>query len=84
MDIARPVRAEVDSVSFSFYTEDDIRKLAVKEITNPDPFDNLDHPNKDGVYDPCLGPLDKGDRWVVEDGLFCLRIFQVGSPQAID
>ncbi|KAJ3046998.1 hypothetical protein HK097_000328, partial [Rhizophlyctis rosea] len=61
MDIAHPVRAEVDSVSFSFYTEDDIKNLAVKEITNPDPFDNLDHPNNDGVYDPCLGPLDKGD-----------------------
>lgn len=62
MDIAKPVSAEVDSVSFSFYTEEDIKKLAVKEITNPAPFDNLDHPNKDGVYDLCLGPLDKGDR----------------------
>ncbi|KAI9011347.1 hypothetical protein BC832DRAFT_613569 [Gaertneriomyces semiglobifer] len=61
MDIAHPVSREITSVAFSFFNSEEIRKLSVKQITNPQLFDNLDHPNKGGLYDPALGPLDKGN-----------------------
>ncbi|TPX70811.1 DNA-directed RNA polymerase [Spizellomyces sp. 'palustris'] len=60
MNISNPVSREVTSVAFSFLTPNDIRKLSVKQITNPLLFDNLNHPTKGGLYDPCLGPHDKG------------------------
>ncbi|KAJ3188681.1 hypothetical protein HDU85_004395 [Gaertneriomyces sp. JEL0708] len=61
MDIGHPVSREITSVAFSFFNSEEIRKLSVKQITNPQLFDNLDHPNKGGLYDPALGPLDKGN-----------------------
>lgn len=67
MNISNPVSREITSVAFSFFTSDEIRKLSVKQITNPILFDNLDHPTKGGLYDPCLGPHDKGERCV--DGM---------------
>ncbi|KAL2914542.1 hypothetical protein HK105_205893 [Polyrhizophydium stewartii] len=59
MNIANPVSAEVRAVHFSFYKTADIRKLSVKQITNPLIFDNLDHPTVGGLYDPALGPANK-------------------------
>ncbi|KAH6595364.1 hypothetical protein BASA50_005882 [Batrachochytrium salamandrivorans] len=59
MNISNPVSAEVYSVHFSFYNTKDIRKLSVKQITNPLIFDNLDHPTTHGLYDPALGPSGK-------------------------
>ncbi|KAJ3090513.1 hypothetical protein HK102_003478 [Quaeritorhiza haematococci] len=59
MDVARPVSCEVSSVAFSFYSPDEIKSLSVKQITNPIAFDSLDHPNRNGLYDPALGPLDR-------------------------
>ncbi|KAI9101842.1 hypothetical protein DFS34DRAFT_683946 [Phlyctochytrium arcticum] len=61
MDIAKPVSREVSSVAFSFLSGEEIRKLSSKQITNPVLFDNLNHPTKGGLYDPCLGPHDKGN-----------------------
>ncbi|RKO90746.1 hypothetical protein BDK51DRAFT_13633, partial [Blyttiomyces helicus] len=53
---------EVTSVSFSFMNSDEIRKLSVKQINNPQLFDNLDHPTVGGLYDPALGPSGEHDR----------------------
>ncbi|KAJ3173100.1 hypothetical protein HDU88_004559 [Geranomyces variabilis] len=59
MNISNPVSREVTSVGFSFFSNAEIRKLSVKQITNPLLFDNLDHPTKGGLYDVALGPHDK-------------------------
>ena len=42
-------------LSFGTYLPDEIKKLSVKEITNPITFDALRHPTRGGVYDPALG-----------------------------
>ena len=61
MNVTGPavVSREVSSVRFSVYSDDEIRKLSVKQITNPILFDNLNHPDRGGLYDPALGPLDR-------------------------
>ena len=48
-------------VTFSLYTEEDIRKLSVKCISNPETFDTFLNPTHGGVYDPALGPTDQDD-----------------------
>ncbi|KAI9145359.1 hypothetical protein BKA69DRAFT_1050981 [Paraphysoderma sedebokerense] len=59
MNIAKPVGREIDSVHFTFYSTDQIRKLSVKSITNPITYDAMGHPNRGGLYDPALGPVEK-------------------------
>jgi len=65
MDIAHPISSTVSSVSFSFLTTDDIRRISVKQITNPVLFDSLNQPNLDGLYDPALGPTTHRDMHVL-------------------
>lgn len=38
------IRHAVDEIGFSFFTDDDIRKLSVKRLTSPITFDTLNHP----------------------------------------
>ena len=45
----------VDGVKFRLYNKENILALSVKEITNPQTFDTLSHPNIGGLYDPALG-----------------------------
>jgi len=52
----------IGGVYFGFYAPDDIKKLSVKRITNPIAFDSLKVPQKDGLYDPALGPVGHRDR----------------------
>ncbi|ORY31547.1 beta and beta-prime subunits of DNA dependent RNA-polymerase [Rhizoclosmatium globosum] len=52
---------QVTGVSFSFYSPDEIRKLSVKQITNPILLDALNHPTKGGLYDSALGPFSFQD-----------------------
>ncbi|KAI8987844.1 hypothetical protein BDF20DRAFT_814125 [Mycotypha africana] len=59
MNISVPIGTEVDSVSFSLYEPNEIRKISVKQIVNPVLFDTLGHPTKGGLYDPALGPYQK-------------------------
>jgi len=61
MNISAPIvlSREVTAVSFAFYSTEEIHKLSVKRITSPILFDALNHPNKGGLYDPALGPLDR-------------------------
>lgn len=45
----------IDSLQFRWYTSDELRTISVKEITNTQVFDNLDHPTIGGLHDPALG-----------------------------
>lgn len=53
------IRKQVDSVTFGFYTDDDVRARAVMEITSPQAFDALGTPLPRGLYDPHLGPFEQ-------------------------
>lgn len=55
MDISKPVGSEITSVDFGVLSDDEIRKLSAKQITNPIVFDNLGHPINGGLYDLSLG-----------------------------
>lgn len=65
MDIAHPISSTISSVSFSFLTTDDVRRISVKQITNPVIFDSLNQPNIGGLYDPALGPSTHRDMHVL-------------------
>ena len=43
MDISKPVGSEITSVDFGVLSDEEIRKLSAKQITNPIVFDNLGH-----------------------------------------
>ena len=51
----------LNCVRFSLYTDDEIRKLSVKCIRNPQTFDHFGNPTYGGLYDPALGPADRDD-----------------------
>jgi hypothetical protein len=61
MNIAHSLPSSIASVSFSFLTTSDIRRISVKQIVNPVLLDDLNRPNIGGLYDPALGPSDKHD-----------------------
>ncbi|XP_028657412.1 DNA-directed RNA polymerase I subunit RPA1 [Erpetoichthys calabaricus] len=48
----------LEGVSFGIYSADEIRKLSVKAITNPQYLDNMGNPAPNGLYDLALGPAD--------------------------
>lgn len=54
----------VKTVSFSFFTQEQLRGLSVKRVTKSVTFDRLGRPQKDGLYDPSLGPVDQLERCV--------------------
>ena len=51
----------IESVNFATYTAEELRCLGVKQITNPETFDQFLHPTYGGLYDPALGPVDKDE-----------------------
>ncbi|OBZ76816.1 hypothetical protein A0H81_03953 [Grifola frondosa] len=59
MNIAHSVPSTVSSVSFSFLTSEDVRRISVKQIVNPVLLDDLNRPNIGGLYDPALGLATK-------------------------
>ncbi|KAG9317499.1 hypothetical protein JVU11DRAFT_1703 [Chiua virens] len=61
MNVAVSVPTTVSSISFSFLSTADIRRISVKQIVNPDLFNELNKPNAGGLYDPALGPCDRQD-----------------------
>ncbi|KZT62602.1 beta and beta-prime subunits of DNA dependent RNA-polymerase [Calocera cornea HHB12733] len=61
MDIAHPLPTSVHSLSFSFLSTDDVRRISVKQLTNPVLLDDLNRPTLGGLYDPALGPAGKND-----------------------
>ena len=52
----------IHGVTFSAHTSEDIRSLAIKRITNSETYDQLLHPNINGLYDLALGANDCDDR----------------------
>lgn len=63
MNIAKSYPSTVNSISFSFLTTEDVRRISVKQIVNPVLLDDLNRPNIGGLYDPALGPSDKQDMY---------------------
>ncbi|KAG8975453.1 hypothetical protein FRB90_009538, partial [Tulasnella sp. 427] len=61
MDISLSVPTTVKSVAFTGLSAHDIRRISVKQITNPQLLDDLNRPTEGGLYDPALGPLNKHD-----------------------
>lgn len=61
MDIAHPISSEVTSLSFSFLSSEDIRSISVQRVEAATLLDNLNMPTRGGLYDPKLGPMNKGD-----------------------
>lgn len=61
MNISHSVPSTVASISFSFLTTEDVRRISVRQIVNPVLLDELNQPNVGGLYDSALGPSDKGD-----------------------
>jgi len=57
--MALVVTKAIESVQFTFYTEDEVRASSVKSITSPILFDNMNRPAPEGLYDPALGPVDQ-------------------------
>ena len=45
----------LQSISFKFYSTEEIKKLSVVEVTNPQTFDALGHCTKFGLYDNAMG-----------------------------
>ena len=64
MNISHSLPSTVSSISFSFLSSEDIRRISVKQIVNPVLLDDLNRPNIGGLYDPALGPSDKQDMYV--------------------
>ncbi|KAL5201183.1 hypothetical protein ABZP36_035537 [Zizania latifolia] len=52
---------EVDSIRFSFYNEDEIKRISVKQITKSDSLDAKNCPVPGGLLDPALGPTNDTD-----------------------
>jgi hypothetical protein len=70
MNISLPIHSTVQSVAFSVLTTEDVRRISVKQITNPVLLDDLNRPNLGGLYDPALGPVHKQDMYVDQPCLF--------------
>ena len=52
--MAEPLKSFV-RVEFGCYTDEDIRKLSVLEVTNQKTFDEMGHATVNGLYDRRLG-----------------------------
>lgn len=52
---------EISQANFSLLTSEEILKISVRQITDPNTFDELGNAVDDGLYSPALGPVKKGD-----------------------
>lgn len=55
MNISQPVASSLFSAEFDFLSAEEIRKISVKRLFNPQTFDELLHPVPGGLYDLALG-----------------------------
>lgn len=58
MNVSQPTISQIGSVNFQFLGAEEIRRLSVKRIENPETFDTLLHPTPRGLHDPALGASD--------------------------
>ncbi|KAF9268176.1 beta and beta-prime subunits of DNA dependent RNA-polymerase [Marasmius fiardii PR-910] len=61
MNISHSLPSSITGISFSFLTTEDVRRISVKQIVNPNLLDGLNRPNIGGLYDPALGPSERSD-----------------------
>jgi len=54
------VRDQIESVTFTMNTDNEIRAISVLEVTSPVAFDQLGNALPHGLYDQRLGPLERG------------------------
>ncbi|KAG1668409.1 DNA-directed RNA polymerase I subunit RPA1 [Nymphon striatum] len=52
---------QMSKIRFSAYTSNEIIKLSVLEVTNPETVDVLGNPSKGGLHDPALGPNENNE-----------------------
>ena len=50
----------VESVYFSFMTDEEVRRISFKKITNPILLDTMLRPVEGGLYDMALGSFQDG------------------------
>ncbi|KAK0705179.1 hypothetical protein B0H67DRAFT_649536 [Lasiosphaeris hirsuta] len=55
MNISQPVASTLESVEFTFLTDEEIRSISVRKIENDSTFDTLLNLVPGGLYDPALG-----------------------------
>lgn len=53
MEKQRPVTLEVDSLKFSVFSAEEIRKFSVCKVTSTVSFDSIGNPVTGGLYDVC-------------------------------
>ncbi|BFY99615.1 hypothetical protein BsWGS_02655 [Bradybaena similaris] len=53
---------KLHGADFRIYSKAEIQQLSVKEIVNPQTFDNLQNPMIGGLHDPMLGPCNRFER----------------------
>ncbi|KAF5293076.1 hypothetical protein FQR65_LT11068 [Abscondita terminalis] len=56
-DAMRVKHLDPDSIKFSIFTNEDVKKLSVIKISTPLTFDALGYPLSGGLYDRAMGPL---------------------------
>lgn len=56
------IKDRLAGVSFEFLTDEEIERLSVVEVRNPQTFDHLDNPNPEGLHDRRMGvsPFESG------------------------
>ncbi|CAN6207284.1 unnamed protein product [Urochloa humidicola] len=52
---------EVDSIHFSFYRDDEIKRISVKKITKSERLDAKNLPVPGGLLNPAMGPINDAD-----------------------
>ncbi|XP_068205698.1 DNA-directed RNA polymerase I subunit RPA1 [Palaemon carinicauda] len=52
---------KIENLGFRIYTDDEIKKIAVMRISNPETFNRLGHISTNGLYDLRLGPIMPSD-----------------------
>lgn len=52
---------EVDSIHFSFYSDDEIKRISIKKITKSERLDAKNLPVPGGLLDPAMGPINDTD-----------------------
>ncbi|XP_066361472.1 DNA-directed RNA polymerase I subunit 1-like [Miscanthus floridulus] len=60
----QPIQAaseEVDSIHFSFYSDDEIKRISIKKITKSERLDAKNLPVPGGLLDPAMGPINDTD-----------------------
>ena len=70
------------AASFSFYTEEEIMKLSVKNINNQAPFDHLNNPTDQGIYDKAMGVSPFDHRGQYDYNHVALNAYSVDASHA--